>query len=250
MTLAMKKLFIIIFLILAIGLYLYLANAYAYYMFKRVGLRSPAVQSAYIFNGAAAGDNLNYAAMGDSLTSGMGLDRYEESFPYLLAEDLSANNKVILQNFSYPGYRTDDLIKNFLEPTIAAKPRIITLLIGINDIHGFYDREKFAENYKYILERLSKETKAEIYAISLPFIGANAFLPPYKAYFNRQTAEFNKIIKELAAVYGAKYIDIAEPTKAAFSEKNLYYAADAFHPSAAGQALWEKIIFGNMASGR
>jgi len=240
----MKKIFIIIiFLILAVGLYLYLANAYVYYMFDRLDLRAPAVQGFYIFNDAATGENLNYAALGDSLASGMGLNKYEESFPYLLAKDLSTNSKVILQNFSYPGYRTDDLIKNLLDPVIAAQPQLITLLIGVNDIHGFYSVEKFKKNYQSILERLSKETKAKIYAISLPFIGAEAFLPPYNYYFENQTVEFNKIIKELAAAYGAEYVDIAEPTKVMFSEDGKYYAADAFHPSEAGQALWKKIIY-------
>lgn len=240
----MKKIYIAaIFLILAFGLYLYLANSYAYYMFDRVGLRAPAVLEPYVFNGLANGENLNYAALGDSLTSGMGLAKYEESFPYLLAKDLSAGRKVTLRNFSYPGYRTDDLIKNLLAPAIASKPELVTLLIGVNDIHGFYGPEKFKKDYQYILERLSKETKAKIYAISLPFIGGRAFLPPHDYYFYRRTVEFNKIIKESAAAYGAKYIDIAEPTRANFAQDGLYYAADKFHPSAAGQALWEKIIF-------
>lgn len=243
----MKKLLvIIILLVLAIGLYLYLANTYTYYLFNRIGLKSPAVQNSYILNGAVSGVNLNYVALGDSLTSGMGLNKYEESFAYLLAKDLSENGRVTLQNFSYPGYRTDDLIKNLLEPAIAAEPQLITLLIGTNDVHGFYGLEKFKKNYQYILERLSQATKAKIYAISLPFIGADIFFPPNNYYFNRQTAEFNKIIKELAAVYGAKYIDIAEPTKAMFAANGLYYAADAFHPSAVGQALWAQIIYADI----
>lgn len=239
----MKKSFIIItFLILAAGLYLYLANAYAYYLFNRVSLKNPPAQDSYVFN--AAGEVLNYVALGDSLTSGMGLNKYEESFSYLLADDLAGRgSKVILRNFSSPGYRADDLIKNLLEPAIAAKPRLVTLLVGVNDIHGFSGSEKFKKNYQFILERLSRETKAKIYAISLPFIGAGAFLPPNNYYFSRQTAEFNKIIKESAAAYGAEYIDIAEPTRALFIKNPAYYAADGFHPSAAGQALWEKIIF-------
>jgi lysophospholipase L1-like esterase len=242
-----KLLIIIIVLILAIGLYLYLANAYTYFMFNRTGLKAPTAQQSYIFNGESAGENLIYAALGDSLTSGMGLNNYEESFPYLLAKDLSNNGKKItLENFSYPGYRTDDLIENLLDQAIAAKPEIITLLIGINDIHGFYSKEKFKKNYQFILERLTKETKAKIYAISLPFIGADIFLPPFNYYSGRQTIEFNKIIKELAEKYGIEYIDIAEPTKAVFAQKGIYYAADAFHPSATGQALWEKIIFDNI----
>lgn len=241
----MKKLIIIIaLLILAAGLYLYLANAYAYHFFNRPDLKAPVVQGSYVFNTTAAGETLNYAALGDSLTSGLGLNKYEESFPYLLAEDLAGKGgKVTLRNFSYPGYRTDDLIKNLLEPAMAARPRLVTLLVGTNDVYGFYGAEKFKKNYQFILERLTKETQAEIYAISLPFIGAKAFLPPNNYYFSRRTAEFNGVIKELAAAYGVKYIDIAEPTRASFAEAGPYYAADGFHPSAAGQALWEKIIF-------
>jgi acyl-CoA thioesterase I len=243
----MKRLLIFIFLILVIGLYLYLANAYAYHVFKQIGLTAPAAQGSYVFNGAAAGENLNYVALGDSLTAGMGLNKYEEAYPYLLAKDLSAGgNKLTLENFSYPGYRTDDLMKNLLEPAIAAQPQLITLLIGTNDVHGFYSSEKFKKNYQSILERLSKETKAKIYVISLPFIGEQAFLPPHNYYFDRKIAEFNNIIKELAGEYGVKYIDIAEPTRIMFAENKFYYAADRFHPAAAGQALWEKIIFDNI----
>lgn len=242
-----RFLIIFLFLFLAAGLYLYLANAYAYYMFKRFRLTAPSGQSSYIFNGAALGENLIYAALGDSLTSGLGLKKYEEAFPYLLAKDLSGNSKKItLKNFSYPGYRTDDLIKHLLWPAIKAQPRIVTLLIGVNDIHGFYSKEKFKKNYQIILQRLTKETKAEIYALSLPFIGQSVFLSPENYYFDRQTARFNQIIKELAAASGAKYIDIAEPTKALFAADQSYYAADKFHASAAGQALWEKIIMADV----
>ena len=248
----MRKLFIIIaLLILIAGLYLYLANAYAYYSLNRPDLKAPAAQGVYELNGSAASETLIYAALGDSLTSGLGLSKYEESFPYLLAEDLAGQgSKVALLNFSYPGYRTDDLIKNLLEQAIASKPNLVTLLIGTNDVYGLYGAEKFKKNYQFILERLTEDSKAKIYAISLPFIGAQAFLPPNNYYFTRQTVEFNKIIKELAAAYGAVYIDIAEPTKAEFSGQGLYYSADQFHPSAAGQALWEKIILNNINSER
>jgi lysophospholipase L1-like esterase len=242
-----KPLVIIIVLILAVILYLYLANAYTYFMFNRVGLKAPPSQNSYIFNETVSGENLTYAALGDSLTSGMGLNKYEDSFPCLLAKDLSSDGKkVSLKNFSYPGYRTDDLIENLLDQAVASNPQIITLLIGINDIHGFYSKEKFKKNYQFILDRLAKETKAKIYAISLPYIGDDVFIAPFNYYSSQRTAEFNKIIKELAKGYDITYIDIAEPTKAIFSQDKSYYALDEFHPSAVGQALWEEIIFNDI----
>lgn len=216
-------------------------------MLNRVGLKVPSVQNSYIFNEVDSGENLIYAALGDSLTSGMGLNKYENSFPYLLAKDLFLDGKkVSLKNFSYPGYRTDDLIENLLDQAIASNPQIITLLIGVNDIHGFYSQEKFKKNYQFILDRLTKETKAKIYVISLPYIGDDVFVAPFNYYSSQRTAEFNEIIKELARVHNIKYIDIAEPTKTIFSQDKSYYATDEFHPSAAGHALWEKIIFNDI----
>jgi len=245
----MKKIFIIIvILVIAIGLYLYLANAYTYYCFNQVGLTAPNNQGNYEFNSQSMSQNLIYVALGDSLTSGMGLAKYEESFPYLLAKDYGGDKvKITLKNFSYPGYRTDDLIKDLLTPAIESKPQIITLLIGVNDIHGFYGQEKFNKNYQVILERLTKETKAKIYLISIPDIGASVFMLPFNYYFSQQTAEFNNIIKQLAEIYGVKYIDISGPTE--ILEKTAgFYAADKFHPSALGQASWEKIIFSEIKS--
>lgn len=217
-------------------------------MLGHIGLKNPPIKGSYNFYNQNVKEKLNYVALGDSLTSGMGLKNYEESFPYLLTKDFfSKNINIDLQNFSYPGYRTDDLIKNLLEPAIAAKPQIVTLLIGVNDIHGFYSKDKFKKNYQYILERLTKETEAKIYAISLPFIGDNVFLPPFNYYSDYQTEEFNKIIRESTDQYSIKYIDIAEPTKALFFHDKSYYVADEFHPSALGHALWEKIIFAEIS---
>lgn len=235
----MKKFILTIVIIALAGLYLYLANAYTYYRLNRAGLKLPAPQTSSQADGRPL-----YVALGDSLTAGLGAEKYQESYPYLLAQDLSGSAPVSLRNLAIPGHRSDDLIKNQLEPAIAAQPDIIILLIGINDIHGFYGREKFKKNYQLILERLTKETKAKIYAISIPFLGApGLFLPPLNYYFDYKTTGFNKIIRGLAAAYGVEYLDLAAPTRTLFQAGGPYYAADSFHPSAAGYAVWKKIIY-------
>jgi len=155
--------------------------------------------------------------------------------------------EVVLKNNSYPGARTDDVIRDLLSDAISGQPDMVMLLIGTNDIHGRVGLEKFRENYKTILERLSRETKARIYVISIPFIGSDTlYLPPYGTYFESMTIEYNRAVKELTEAYGAKYIDIAGPTKGLFQKDGEHYSADLFHPSSKGYGVWADLIYGDL----
>jgi lysophospholipase L1-like esterase len=236
---------IIVLFFLAVGSLLLLTHHYIYYKIKEAGLIGSDKNHMYILNeNAALSQNLTYVALGDSLTAGTGVDKYEDSYPYLVAKELSKSaGKISLEDFSYPGFRTDDLIKNLLVPAIAANPDIITLLIGTNDIHGNYRLTTFKTNYQNILEQLTKKTYAKIYVISIPYIGSNSLLlPPWNYYLDQRTASFNQVIQELAKTYKVKYVDIAKPTKELLKKNGPHYAADNFHPSAIGYAIWAKII--------
>lgn len=231
-----------------LGIYLYLSHAYIYHRIKAAGLKAFDVQHAYVIGGIDASvKSPTYAALGDSLTTGVGAEKFEEAYPYLLAQELVGSGNMVLRNFSYPGARTDDLINNLLSPAIAEQPDIITLLIGTNDMHGNASRAKFKKNYQHILERLTKETSAKIYLISIPFIGSETLLlPPYNYYFDRETVALNQVIKDLAATYRLDYIDLATPTRSILKHDGPHYAADSFHPSASGYKLWAKIIYDNI----
>lgn len=224
--------------------YLYTANAFIYYRIER-GALSFLKHEPKIFMTSDNSPLLTYAALGDSLTSGAGAKTPEESYPYLLSLEMSATGKNIkLQNFSTPGYKTQDLIDVWLTPAINSQPDIITVLIGVNDIHNHIAKEQFRKNYQTIIERLQAETKAKIYLINIPYIGSNtAIVPPLDYYFETETNEFNKIIKELADAYHLDYLDLNSATKDLFKTDGLHYAADSFHPSAYGYKLWADIIY-------
>lgn len=248
--LAKKKYFriFIIFLLLGI-LYLYLLHELIYYRLQIASLKTFDMYKTFILNSnASTSKSIVYASLGDSLTSGAGADNYEESYPYLLAQKFSAQKgNISLKSFSYPGARTDDLIKDLLTPAIAQKPDIVTLLIGTNDIHGNVSESTFRKNYQFILERLTRETSAKVYVINIPFIGSDTLLlPPYKFYYSNKAERFNKIIKELATNFKVDYIDLATPTAELLKQDGSHYSRDAFHPSASGYALWAKIIYDNI----
>ncbi len=243
----MKKVYLAIIVLLIIaGIYLNRSYSYIYHEIGNADLRSPDSQRTYMITNTSKNpaESVLYAALGDSLSAGMGADSYQQSYPYLVAEKLAAKGSAVtLKDFAVSGAKTDDVIKDQLTEAITNKPNIITLLIGVNDIHGNISKTNFQKNYEQILTQLTKNTSAKVYAISIPYIGSNTlFLPPYQFYFNFKTKEFNGVIKKLAAAYNVKYIDIYTPTINLFTKSGPQYSADLFHPSADGYKLWAEII--------
>ena len=245
-----KRLTITIGVFAILAGYLYLTHAYIYFKIGRAHIYPPEAERAYLFSGNTMEEKkLVYASLGDSLTAGVGTEKFSESYPYLLAQNLEDREQpVLLKNFSYSGATTEDLIRDLLTPAIAEQPDIVTLLIGVNDIHDRIDKDVFKNNYRLILDRLTKETQAKIYIISIPYIGANTLiLPPHNIYFGQKTDEFNKVIAELADSYKVNYIDLISPTRETFKKNGKHYSADQFHPSAKGYALWAKIIYDSIS---
>jgi lysophospholipase L1-like esterase len=244
-----KKILIIssaIFVFLVV--YLFAAHHHIYREISAGGLKFSDQKGEYFVGaGTDSGNSLVYTAIGDSLTAGVGAEKYEDSYPYQIAQKLSGNRAGIsLRDRAYPGARTSDVVNNLLNSAINDKPDIITLLIGVNDIHGLVSKKKFTENYSEILRRLKGETKAKIFTVSVPYIGTDSLLlPPYAAYFKFETKEYNQIIKALAQSYGVEYVDLYSPTENMF-ETAAFCASDSFHPSARGYALWAEIIYADI----
>ncbi len=251
-----KSLKIVIFTCLGIivlaGLGYYLNRSYSY-IYQVIGdakLSPVEDQGTYLINNPShmATSTLFYVALGDSLTAGVGTESYTEILPYRLAEKLTgADRQVELSNFSVSGITTVDLVNYLVPKAIKAQPEAITILIGVNDIHNMVLADEFAKNYEEMLSRLTKETKAQIYVISIPFIGSDKLMSPfYQTLFGTRTQQFNAIIKKLADKYQVKYINLYGPTVKLFKSSGSHYSADLFHPSAAGYQLWADIIYDHL----
>jgi lysophospholipase L1-like esterase len=237
--------------VVIIGLYLNRAYAYIYDEMGRVNLESSDNKGMYTINSAAsstAATTLVYAALGDSLTAGVGTTKYEDSYPYLVAQKLAgADQRVVVQDLGIPGEQTKGLLADVVPLANNNQPNIITVLIGVNDIHNQVAAATFRKNYDAILTRLAKNSTARIYTISIPFIGADTLMwPPYQWYFNSRTQEFNTIIQDLSRQHQVTYIDIYTPTVNIFKQAGSHYSADRFHPSAAGYQIWANLIYDSL----
>jgi len=236
----------ILLIIGAIIVYFNRSYAYIYNHIDKIALQNPDRSHFHVVaNNETASSTLVYVALGDSLTAGVGADTYEETYPHILAEYFAGNDYIVnIRSRAVPGAKTRDLLNGLLPAAIKDNPDIVTLLIGANDVHGKVSQEEFAANYENIILRLTQETKAKIYVINVPYIGANnLLLPPYNYLFDRRTKQYNKIISALAAKYNLKYIDLYTQTEELFKTNGSHYAADFFHPSAQGYKIWADLIY-------
>ncbi|HZJ40787.1 MAG TPA: SGNH/GDSL hydrolase family protein [Candidatus Saccharimonadales bacterium] len=232
-----------------LAIYFFSANWFFYHQIEISGLQISDLKNKYVFNETATtSPGLVYVALGDSLTAGIGVADYEQSYPYLIAQKIAGKDtKVTHLNFSYPGYKTDDLIRDMLPEAIASQPDIVTILIGVNDVHDNNNRQRFRQNYEVILQQLSTKTNAKINVISIPFIGSKHSLwPVYRAYYYSKSLIFNDIIRELADKYQVNYIDLTNFTQQ-YSLKPGYYAVDGFHLSDLGYQYWSQIIYDHLS---
>lgn len=244
---------IAVVLVSVVAVYLNWSYAYIYDRISAGNLKTPDRIRTYVIanHQATTSDparQMTYSALGDSLTSGVGADDYSQSYPYLLAQYFAGNDyQLTLEDRSVPGAKTSDLMQGLLATAIGDQPDIVTVLIGVNDIHGHVSAETFRANYDQILSRLKNETQANVYVINIPYIGgADMMLPPYRHLFDERTKQFNGIIKALAAKYQLKYVDLYTPTVDLFKKTGSHYSVDSFHPSAEGYKIWADLIYADL----
>jgi acyl-CoA thioesterase-1 len=146
---------------------------------------------------------IRYVALGDSYTIGQGINT-EDSWPNVLTKDINQKglNIELVANPSRTGWTTQNLIDSELPIFIKSKPTFATLLIGVNDWVQGVSKEKFRDNFIFILNEVEKElpNKTNFVVVTIPDFSVT---PTGKLYNNgrdisKGISEFNQIIKEEA----------------------------------------------------
>jgi len=238
----LKSILILGILILA---YLFFSYNRFYNFIGEKNLKIPNTQRAYTVG--QSGQSLKYISLGDSLTAGVGNTDLNNTYVYQFAQKLSQQgNQIDVENLAQPNATTIDLIKNQLPYTIDKKPDFITILIGINDLHGKSTTTDFYKNYDNIMQNLQSKTSAKIILLNLPYLGSSGLVyPPYNYLLDFRTKQFNGIISSIASKYNAKLIYLYENTYEKFQNDQDLYSQDLFHPSDKGYLLWSQIINAN-----
>ena len=189
---------------------------------------------------------------GDSITdAGRDKRNYHDVGPgypkYAVQHMVAANPDVEFEfiNQGISGNRTSQLFDRFYSDALAFDPDIISILIGINDIWHRYGGGKIATtdaqlelNYRSILERIRRESKAKIMMLS-PFLLDKE---PFEG-MREDVARALPIVRRLAEEYADVYVPLDKHFEEALKTQPeaLYYSADGVHPNDNGRAFIGKI---------
>lgn len=159
--------------------------------------------------------------------------------------ELLANPSV--KNRGISGDTTDGLLAR-LEPVLKAKPKVILLMIGINDLlNDGKQPEQIEENYKKILTQIQKSTPSTI-------VFVQSVLPINDLIFgrscDRKIIQVNQLIKSLSETFGYQYIDLFS----SFADKNnqldAQYTQDGVHLNGKAYQMWAQILLPYLAQVR
>jgi len=242
----MKTIYKLSLFLILIPLYLFIAYVGPYIFIGYKNLKSPYSNNRFIVETETTDigiEKIKYVALGDSLTAGGGSYNTKDTFVHKFAENLAQNNnEVQVINLGISGAKTNELINLELAKAVSENPDIITLLIGINDIHNKSMVSKFKEKYQLILNELLSKTNSEIFVLTLPYLGSKYLvLPPYNYLLNFRTKQFNDAIISVVDSTKSDRIHVIDLYKHSYNlarNDKKYYSSDLFHPSAYGYALW------------
>ncbi len=184
-----------------------------------------------------------YVALGDSTGVGVGAKK-GGYVARLFTRIKSARPRSSLTNLCVSGAETEDVLRGQIRPALAARPTLLTLGIGINDVGHGVAVESFARNYEEIITRLKAETSAPIVITNIPDVSLAPVVSPYlRGEVSRRVNLFNERIREIAARHGLTVFDAYAATHEVIPSHPEFFSDDGFHPSDAGYEHWAETMW-------
>ena len=165
----------------------------------------------------ALGSKMDVVMLGDSLVA---LARWNEIFP----ETRIANRGVSGDTVSGASARLDTVF--------AVRPKLVVVMVGINDVLVNNDRAAVIATYDQMIGKLKASMPVVVQAI--PLCSA-------RGCQRARISAFNAAVREIAMRRGATFIDINQKIAPAGTIESKF-TTDGIHLSAAGYAAWRDEI--------
>ncbi len=162
--------------------------------------------------------------LGDSLTDGCDLHDYYPEYTTL--------------NRGIGGDRTYDVLNRMQVSVYDAKPAVVVLLIGGNNVLAGEDLHKTAAEYEEILKGIEEHLpETKVVVLSLTSMGGKC------AVKNPEAALLNYKIKDIADSYGHTFVDVFTPLfDAETMEIRAEYTVDGAHLTDEGYRVLSAVV--------
>jgi lysophospholipase L1-like esterase len=179
--------------------------------------------------------------LGDSTAAGVGASAAPGALPSRVADGLGVRD-ASLAVLAVSGSRAADVLAEQVPLVAGARPDLVLISMGANDTIHLTGRGAFRHTYEQVVRALP--AGVPVVVLGVPDMGAvPRFAQPLRAVAGWRGRNLDAEIRRVAAATGAVYADIAGPTGPSFRhDPGRYFAADDFHPSDAGYALWADAV--------
>ena len=174
-----------------------------------------------------------YAAVGASDAWGKGtIDPATDNWPAVLTRTLGPSVRLV--NLGIPGATVELALRDELPIAAQTQPRLVTVLLGINDLIDGVDTPTFTRQITLLLRSLRDETSARIFVANMPDLS----LLPYFANWNsfalhQEVLAWNTVIAKAAASADAVLVDLYDDWSE-LAANPAYVSGDGLHPSTLG----------------
>ncbi|MBO1331497.1 SGNH/GDSL hydrolase family protein [Streptomyces sp. VRA16 Mangrove soil] len=197
------------------------------------------------------GRPLRFAALGDSLTEGIGdplEDGRRRGWAALLAEGLApAEVPVEFRNFAVSGAQTLDVLERQLPDALAFAPDVASVVVGVNDtLRRTFDIQRVAARLDGVYGAFG-ERGTLLLTACLPDPGALLGLPGALARpLARRQRAVNSVVHALSERHGAVHLHAAD---ADWVADRALWSADRLHPGERGHRLLAARFHALLAAG-
>jgi lysophospholipase L1-like esterase len=205
----------------------------------------------------AGGRSARLVVMGDSTTAGVGVDRAEDSLPYLIARRLAEAElrEVHVVSYGWAGARAADVVRQQLPRAIQplratetesflAGADLVAVVIGSNDATHSTPPGRFRSSLRTVLDGINKTAPgARIVLGGIPaFRGALRGIEPLIFLADQYARLLRPISRSEAERAGAVYADLARDVPPLIRGRTDVLSEDQFHPSVVGYSAWADVI--------
>ena len=189
---------------------------------------------------------------GDSITDG---NRYKDpsqawdlnhqighAYPYVIAAELGARyplSRLVFRNRGVSGDSVAKLFARWRQDTLALKPDVLSVLVGIND-QGEYGSgpERFERVYRMLLDEAREDNPSVRFVVMEPFALPVGHYAEEWAVKREKLSAYRSACRRVAADYGAIFVPLQEKFEALCRLREAsYWIWDGVHPTEAGHGI-------------
>ena len=193
--------------------------------------------------GRDAGPPLSFVVLGDSTGAGRGAP-YERGVAVRTAKNLATRRRVVMTNLAVSGATMADVRAEQLAAAVRRAPDLVLVAAGSNDVTNLRSGGAVRNDLVEVIDRLrAARCDVAIVVTGAADVGAvPRMAQPLRALAGLRTRQINAAVADAARERDVVFAPIAKRTGPLFRDDRSLFAADGFHPSAAGYATWVPVL--------